>query len=475
MIRYSGEHAIVVGGGVAGLLAARVLADHFDYVTVLERDRLIEGEFRSGTPQARHPHLLLARSRTITENLFPGIGAELSQLGAISFDFGQRARLYFSGGPAPATATAINIQSISRPALEDAIRARVRALPEVEYRTGVVVTGLVTDPSGREVIGVATREQGARSSAQITEIHGDLVVEASGRNSHLPDWLEAQGLPRPAMIAVDAQLAYATRIYDIPAGVDFDWDLLVEFTEAPAISRGCFALRVEGQRLICTLQGAAGDHPPNDEHGFLDFADTLRSEVPDLLGKLSPASPIYRYGATANRRYEYHRLRGWPTGLIAIGDAVCSFNPVYGQGITVAACEAELLDHILAHRGRTAPHRALRSFQSRQMDIIKWPWIWSTAGDRAWLTNGRRFSTNGIIQTLLNTYTSSVPTDPDQYVGFLKLAHMLAGPASLLRTHTATVIGASMIRKWKGMPVCDEPTIRPPRTPAQAAGAPVPH
>lgn len=447
MIRYSGEHAIVVGGGIAGMFAARVLADHFDSVTVLERDRIEEGQFRSGTPQARHPHLLLARSRLITEGLFPGITAEISQRGAISFDFGQRARLHFSRGPAPATETGIDIQSISRPALEAAIRKRVMALPEVEMRTGVVVTGLLTAPGGRQVVGVITHEHGVRAPAPITEIHADLVVDASGRNSHLPDWLQQLGYSQPDKVTVDANLAYATRMFDIPSGVEFDWDLLVEFTEAPVTTRGCFALRFEGQRLLCTLQGTAGDHPPNDEEGFLAFADTLNSGISDILSMLTPISSIYRYGATANRRYEYHRLRNWPAGLIAIGDAVCCFNPVYGQGITVAACEAQLLGEILGNRGRTAPHQALRSFQARQMQLIRWPWIWSTAGDRAWLAKGKRLSVNAIVRTLLNTYTNSVPADREQYVGFLKLAHMLAGPASLLRAHTIISIITSVIRQ----------------------------
>lgn len=441
------SHAIVIGGGMSGLLAARVLAQHFKQVTILERDSPKPGQFRSGTPQARHPHLLLARSRDITEQLFPGVGDELTAKGAPSFDFGKRAQLYFAGGRAPATDTGIVIQSISRPALEETIRARVEVLPGVQYRSGTVVSSLLLDEGKRRVLGVATREQGTRSSAPAAELHADLVVDASGRNSHLPDWLAAQGLSRPDEVTVDARLAYATRLYDIPEGVDFDWDLLVEFTEAPKLSRGCFALRVEDRRLLFTLQGNAGDHPPHDEEGFLQFAQSLRSDVPQLLEKLVPGSPIYRYGATANRRYEYHRLADWPEGLVALGDAVCAFNPVYAQGITVAAQETLLLAEMLSERGTKHPASAMRSFQRRQYELVRWPWIWSTCGDRAWLTGSWPLSVNKVIQVLLNTYTASVPGSPSQYVGFLKLAHMLAGPTSLLRPQTVTAIGASLLRR----------------------------
>ncbi|MFI1768319.1 NAD(P)/FAD-dependent oxidoreductase [Streptomyces sp. NPDC020800] len=181
-----------------------------------------------------------------------------------------------------------------------------------------------------------------------TSIGADLVVDASGRTSRLPDWLTELGLPAVTSTVIDAHVAYASRLYAAPDPCTPPWVAAMEVVQAPHVRRGFMATRVEDGRLLVTLQGADGDRPPHDPDGFTAFASSLHTPLADLLARLTPLSSIRPYAHCANRRTHYHRLRAWPDGLIALGDSLCAFNPLYGQGMGVAAMEAELLHTLTA-------------------------------------------------------------------------------------------------------------------------------
>ncbi|KOV81050.1 NAD(P)/FAD-dependent oxidoreductase [Nocardia sp. NRRL S-836] len=396
--------AVVVGGGIAGLLAARVLTETCDDVVVLERDRLSgEPEYRAGVPQGRHTHGLLVRGGELLEELFPGLRDELVREGAVLADAGDMQILNPLGWLAK-THLGMPLLSLSRPLLETRIRRRITA----EVRDGVHVTGL----SVRDgvVDGVLTRDG---------RVAADLVVDASGRSSKLPAWLAEAGVTAPEPEVVDSGTGYATRIYRAPA--DFPV-VYAESLSAPDLPRGVAAMRVEGDRIMVTAQGANGDHPPRDLDGYQGFLDSLRVPISRLLADAEPLTPVYLFARTASRRNAFEEVADWPGGLVALGDAVCAFNPVYGQGITVAAMEALLL-----RRHNDFSARGCRAFQREVARTAKGPWAMSSNADRSW-SEPRR---GGLLGWYLKKWQAGIVHDPDLFRRFVRVVHMVASPASL--------------------------------------------
>ncbi|MER7842374.1 FAD-dependent oxidoreductase [Kitasatospora sp. NPDC096077] len=414
--------AVVIGAGVAGLTAARVLADHAETVTVIERDTLPSGPApRPGVPQAHHVHALLALGAEVLEGHFRGLRAELERAGAPVWDWGERLCAALPGGTPPPLRMGMPIQTLSRPLLEHVLRGRVAELKPVTVLDGLTVTGLRTGGPG-EVSGVRVAGDDGEE-----EIGADLVVDASGRSSHLPQWLAGHGLPRPRATVVDARIGYASRTYTYPEGRSRpSWMGLLQPLRAPDFPRGCYAIQIEDDTLHVTLHGAGGTRLPRDEDEFLDYARTLRSPIGDTIASLTPASPVRRYARTLNSRTAYHRLPRWPTGLIALGDAVCAFNPAYGQGMTVAALEARLLDRTLRRRAPLDGH----GFQRALARVTALPWLMATVPDRAWERSGTAWTVKS-ANWFLNRLIDTVPHDPRTYTTFSQLFHMTGSPLAL--------------------------------------------
>ncbi|WP_329789511.1 FAD-dependent oxidoreductase [Lentzea sp. DG1S-22] len=395
---------VVVGGGIAGLLAARVLSESHD-VVVLERDELSdEVEYRAGVPQGRHVHGLLVRGGELLEGLFPGLRDELVAAGAVLADAGDM-RILNPLGWLARTRTGLPLLSLSRPLLETAIRRRVTA----EIVDGVHVTGLSLRDG--TVDGVLTRDHG--------KIGADLVVDASGRSSKLANWLAEAGITTPEPEVVDSRTGYATRIYTAPE--DFPV-VYAESLSAPHVPRGCAVMRVEGGRLMVTAQGAAGDHPSRDVRGYEEFLGSLRVPIAEMLEDAEPLTPVYLFARTASRRTAFEATAHWPGGLVAVGDAVCAFNPVYGQGITVAAMEA-----LLFRRHQDFSAKGCRAFQRKVARTSRGSWAMSSNADRSWVEDGRR----GVLGWYLEKWQVGIVRDPDLFRRFIRVAHMVASPASL--------------------------------------------
>ncbi|MCK9899931.1 FAD-dependent oxidoreductase [Frankia sp. Cpl3] len=419
-------HAVVIGASLAGILAARVLADSYERVTVLDRDDLPGVEQRRGAPQGRHLHGLMERGRRIIEDLFPGLTAELADLGAPTTEVLIRSRWYLSGLRVHPTPTGLTTVLASRPLLESTLRARTAALPGVAFRSRVAALGLVAAPGDpRRVVGVRVQSAGAG----VEVIEADLVVDATGRGSRAPDWLADLGCPRPAEERIDIDLGYASRTYR-RRPEHLDGDLGVVVSTMPGW-RGGGAIVLEGNRWHVTLGGMLGDHPPLDDAGFRMFASTL--PVPDVHQIVSAAEPLddpvpHRFRGSLRRHYE--ALVGAPGNFLVVGDAACSLNPVYAQGMTVAAQQSEVLGRCL----RAGRDDLARRFHQEAAPLIDLAWRMSTNADLNYPgVEGPRTARVRLTNAYLRRAHIAAHVDPVVARAFMRLANLVEPPASILR------------------------------------------
>ncbi|MEU1508430.1 monooxygenase [Kitasatospora sp. NPDC005748] len=447
-------HALVIGAGIAGLLCARVLSETFERVTLVERDHLRrDTRPRPGAPQGRHAHALQARGLQAFEELFPGLSQELTLAGAPPVDFCRDTRLQLPHGAPPPRTSGIRVQPVSRPLLEETVRRRVEDLDGVLTVDTRTVTGLIVPPTGLRVTGLRVERRSSRHarSNPAEELHADLVVDASGRGTHLPDWLTRLGLPGVPETVVDARVGYATRAYRTDPESAPAWRALFELPSPPHHPRGAVALRIEGDRLLVTLQGAGGDHPPTDAQGFESFLESLSSGLHGALRPLEPEPSVARYGRTANRRAHYHRLPRWPEGLVVLGDALCAFNPVYAQGMTIAALEAQALGQLLTSWPSESLDGLARQAQRRMARLTLWPWFLATLTDRGW-ADGRPPAHIRAGLRYLERWQRSVPHSPRLHRDLARVTNSLAGPATVLHPlHLAGILGPlPWVRRSRG-------------------------
>jgi 2-polyprenyl-6-methoxyphenol hydroxylase-like FAD-dependent oxidoreductase len=383
------SHAIVIGGSMAGLLAGRVLTDFFERVTIIERDRFADAPApRKGVPQARHLHALLTRGRSILEQLFPGILKELAESDALLYDVASDILWHTPAGWGARFKSNLGVLACSRDLLEWSTRRRLAALPRVRFIEERDVVGLVANKDRNLVVGARLRssnpEEGMPASEE--ELYADLVVDASGRGSKAPQWLKALGYAQPEETVINSFLGYASRTYERPAELHLDCKGIYIQAAPPEHTRGGIAFPIEGNRWMVTLVGLGRDYPPTDETGFLEFARSLRTPV--LYGAIKdaePLSPIYSHRGTENRLRHYERLSRRPEGFVVVGDSACAFNPVYGQGMTMAALGALALGELLAKQSRRQREGELRGFaarfQRRLAKVNQPAWMLATGED----------------------------------------------------------------------------------------------
>ncbi|MDG6103250.1 FAD-dependent oxidoreductase [Dactylosporangium aurantiacum] len=369
MTKHHPDHAVVLGGSVAGLMAAAALAQRYARVTVVERDVLPRGgphAHRRAVPQGRHVHGLLPQGRRVVEELLPGFTERIVAAGGHRGDILGNTRWYLNGRRLCQAHTGLTAVSASRPLIEGTLRDLVLALPNVTLLDGHDVVG---------VCGTAERVTGAR----VTSLHGAgsrvvpaaVVADATGRGSRAPQWLADLGLPVPPEESVRIDLAYTSRVFAAPEDLLGD-DVVVATARFPGQHRSAVMQRLEGGRVLVTLAGVHGERAPADLPGFTEYAASL--PVPDTADAVRAATPLgeampFRFPTYVRRRYE--QLESLPEGLLVLGDAACAFNPVYGQGMSVAAMCADVL------RGTVEP----AAFFAAQARLLDAPWTLAVRAD----------------------------------------------------------------------------------------------
>ncbi|MDE5453635.1 squalene monooxygenase [Bradyrhizobium sp. CSA112] len=370
-----GKQAVVIGAGMAGLTAAGALSDRFDQVVVLERDALpLEPAHRAGTPQARHVHALLLSGQRALSELFPGFEQDLARAGAVPLRAGLDVRVERPGyDPFPQRDLGWFGYAASRPTIERAVRRRVESRGNTTLYQRCRVQEVLATPNGDEVTGVRY-ENGDGASETIA---ADLVVDASGRGALTLALLQSIGRPLPEETTIGIDLGYATCVFAIPDDASTDWKGVMTFGQAPQNSRGGLMLPLEGNRWMATIGGRHGDGPPGDAEGFLTYAKALRTPtIYNAISRAKRLDGVARYGFPQSVRRHFERLDVFPRGLLPIGDAICRFNPVYGQGMSVAALEACLLQRLLERLGEDSnPIAGLGpAFFAEVQTLIETPW-----------------------------------------------------------------------------------------------------
>lgn len=372
MFDASKAHAIVIGAGISGLTAAKAIAGHFDRVTVIERDKLpSEAVTRRGTPQAPHAHALLAGGLIALKDLFPDIEVDIERAGAVRVDAGTL-RLERPGfDPFPQRDLGYSSYFLSRPLLELIVRRHTLRQENIDLCTNCRVVEISAAGSDHEVSGV--RFEDGDGHAQT--VPADLVVDASGRGSLTLGLLDRLGLPRPEESEIGIDISYSTLVFEGPMRSHAASNGVLHVPNAPECNRGAAFFPMENNRWILSI-GSRGDLAPGDLKGFMGHVDGLRtSTIRDAISGMTPTSEIARFLLPCSMRRYFERLGQFPTGLIAIGDAICRFNPAFGQGMSVAAQEAVVLKGLLdAMPGQRPTEQIARSYFHTVSTILETPW-----------------------------------------------------------------------------------------------------
>jgi 2-polyprenyl-6-methoxyphenol hydroxylase-like FAD-dependent oxidoreductase len=448
-------HAVVLGGSMVGLGTARALANHFERVTVVERDPLPHEpglESRKGVPQGNHGHGLLAPGYRILDAYFPGMMDELVANGASRGDVTGDFLWYQFGGWKLRADSGLSGVVVSRPYLESQVRQRVRALPNVTFLENHDAVEPIFDADRGRVCGLRVLD---RANKEERALDADLVVDASGRGSQSPKWFAQWGYGEVEVSTVKVDIGYATAQFDRRPG-DFYGAMGAIVAGTPPMSkRGAGVFGVEGSRWIVTLGSWLHDYPPTELDGFREFARSLPvSAIYDVIKDREPRTQIFQYRFPTNRQFHYGKLRRFPEGYLVIGDAICSFNPIYGQGMAVGLSEVRALDECLA----SGAQRLAERFFALAAKLVANPWAIATGEDfRFPEVEGLRPPGSGLVNRYMERAHRAAQTDPVVLRRFFEVVNLLAAPTAMMSPRIAWRVlmggggvpqGAPLAKTW---------------------------
>ncbi|WP_046468579.1 FAD-dependent oxidoreductase [Allosalinactinospora lopnorensis] len=423
------DHAVVLGAGMAGLLAARVLADTYERVTLVERDRLpTTSEHRGGVPQGKHTHGMLPRGSQALDELFPGLLSDLAAGGAPvvhdyrEFPFAPSGQL-LSTDMQPGVPTYL----ATRPYLEHHIRTRVRTVPNITIADQYDVVDLVTTETRDRVTGVRVRHRADGSEEEV--FAADLVVDAMGRGARTPAWLAELGYERPQEEELVVKVAYVTEPLRLQPNALQEKSIIVGAT--PDRPTGGALIRQENDTWLFTTYGCVDHDPPADFDARVAFAaEFLPPHAIEAIRNAERLDTVSMFKFPANRWRRYDRLRRFPEGLLVVGDALCSFNPIYGQGMSLAGLEALALRDCLKHSKHNLPHRFFRAAATP----IGVAWQSAAAADLALPgVEGSQPLSMRVLAPYLRRLQAEASHDAVLATQFIRVAFLLDPPARLLR------------------------------------------
>ena len=390
-----GEQAVVIGGSIAGLMAARVLADHFEQVVVLERDHIAEEPaIHKSIPQGNHLHNLLLGGQQVVSRLYPGFTDRLQSLGAVHLRMGKDNAILLPDGKAYSLGGAvreprdlgIDMYCQSRGLLEYCVRQCTKESANISFRSDCAVRELIC--ANRRVSGVVYQYDGGSHS-----VTSDLVVDTGGRASHAPRWLKEFGFATPEETTIGVDFAYTSAKYRIPNYTEPERVLSVRPSGPDCPNIGIIE-EIEGNIFHLSLGGRFGHYPPADEPGFLAFAKSLHtSKLYDLIKDAERVTDITTHRFPTSLRRHYERLAAFPEGFLVLGDAVSSFNPIYAQGMSSAALQVQALQNLLNERGQGTRRLdgLAPTFFAQVAEVVSTPWTLAANFDFAYpQTTGER-------------------------------------------------------------------------------------
>ncbi len=445
----AGKHALVYGGSTAGLIAAGVLSRHFERVTLVERDRLENGPLlRKGGPLGAHVHGLLTPGMDVLCEVFPGFREELKAAGSHFIDFTGEHAWFMGGLWRPRISCGLHFYAQSRPLLEWIIRRRLQALPNVRVLDGREVTGFLTSPDKARVTGVHLRAPGG---GQEETLEAGLVVDASGRGSRTPQWLEALGYPRVEETHIQVDVVYASRLFRRPPGLVADWKMMSLAPQLPTEPRMAVLATIENDQMLLLVGGWHGVQPPLDDAGYIEFTRTLaQPHIHDVVQHAEPLGPINVFRYSHNQRRHYDRMPRFPEGLAPVGDAFCSFNPIYGQGMTTGALQARALGECLGQGLAGVAQR----YRQQVGQLLESPWAMATTGDlRFPHVEGKRPPAFALSNWYSDRLQRLASHDEEALRTFVRVMQMVAPPTTLfsprlaLKVLTARPTAADLERK----------------------------
>jgi 2-polyprenyl-6-methoxyphenol hydroxylase-like FAD-dependent oxidoreductase len=444
-----GAHAVVLGGSMAGLLAARVLADFYETVTVVERDRLSDDPVnRRGVPQGRHAHALLGRGSQVLAELFPGFLDDLRAAGAPVFDYTDMSKAYFSFADHPFVRSG-GFRDIppafapSRALLECLVRRRVREKANITLHDNHDIVDLTTNTARDRVTGARIRSRDGAGERVVT---ADLVVDATGRSARTPAFLDTLGYGRPAEERVGVRVAYSSQLLRIPPGTLKEFVVLV--SPAPGRPIAIALAGNENDTWMFTVGGMVGLEPPSEPAEMLSFVEGLApAHVLEAIRAAEPLTEVCQFRYPESRWRRYDKMRRFPTGLLVVGDAICSFNPIYGQGMTVAALQALALRQCLQ---RGANDLARRYFRAAAKPIGV-AWRFATGGD---LNLPEVEGPRPLSVRLANRYVDRIQAAAESDLAvaeqLTRVVAFVDPPSRLLQPHIITRVAAANLRRREG-------------------------
>lgn len=412
--------AVVIGGSIAGVLAARVLSDYFEEVIIVEKDELENNsKVRTGTPQANHIHILLVKGKNIIQELFPSLEQDLLDKGANKIDFLNDGKYLLPSGWAQRFVSGIITFTLTRTLFESRLRSQLQNFSKIIFKSQTTITSFELENSNKIFLKTDKGEK----------IQADLIVDCSGRNTQTPSWLTSVGYPKPNEVKVDSFVGYATRRYIPPKNFAKNWKMLIILNKPTVNPRSGVIYPIEGGKWLVGLSGIGKNYPPVDEHGFLEFTKKLEnSELYDSIKDAIPDSEIHGYRIQGSRKYDYEDMEKWPENFLVLGDAVSVFNPFYGQGITSSALGAKVLSEML--KNEKFDKEFTKKFQKKLARTISLPWILGTSEDLRWpTTTGKRPT---LFTRLVQTHAQRVlllgPKSKLATKSFLEMMHMIKSP-----------------------------------------------